>query len=137
MPQKPPLELKISEDGSSTLYRPDLDEHYHSIHGAVQESTHIFINAGLKHCSEQTVHILEIGFGTGLNVLLTMFNAENRQIVYHSIEKFPVAPEIIEHINYPEILGEKARIWFDKIHEASWNIEVEITPLFILNKIEP
>ena len=132
----PFLEIKISEDGSSTLYRPDLDEHYHSVHGAIQESMHIFIDAGLKQCTEHPINILEIGFGTGLNALLTMLNAEDLSITYHSIEKYPIDFEIISLINYPEILSNKAKTWFDKIHEASWNIEHNITQTFILQKIK-
>ena len=134
--QTPFLEIKISEDGSSTLYRPDLDEHYHSIHGAIQESMHIFIDAGLRQYSERQINILEIGFGTGLNTLLTILETENASVNYHSIEKFPVEYEIINLINYPEILGNKAKIWFDKIHEVSWNIEHKITPTFNLQKIK-
>ena len=130
------LELKISEDGSSTLYRPDLDEHYHSIHGAIQESMHIFINAGLKQCKNRPLHILEIGFGTGLNVLLTMLNTENIPVIYHSIEKFPIGDDIIKLINFPEILGDKAKVWFNKIHKVSWNVEHNIALIFTLQKIE-
>ena len=134
--QTPFLEIKISEDGSSTLYRPDLDEHYHSIHGAIQESMHIFIDAGLKQCSERQINILEIGFGTGLNTLLTILETENILVNYHSIEKFPVGNETINQINYPEILGNKSKIWFDEIHEVSWNNEHKITPIFNLQKMK-
>ncbi len=71
---KQELRLAITEDGSSTIYNHSKQEHYHSIHGAVQESIHVFINAGLQHMlkSRQKLSILEIGFGTGLNALLTL-----------------------------------------------------------------
>jgi tRNA U34 5-methylaminomethyl-2-thiouridine-forming methyltransferase MnmC len=131
------INIKITEDGSSTLYRPDIDEHYHSIHGAVQESMHVFINAGLKKCSSNSLKIMEIGFGTGLNALLTLLNADNKQIVYHAIEKYPLNNQILEAINYPKIINSgKSANYFKKIHETPWNHEYEIEPHFKLTKIK-
>ena len=131
------ITVKITEDGSSTLYCPDLDEHYHSIHGAVQESMHVFIDAGLKKCSSDSLKIMEIGFGTGLNVLLTILNADNKKITYHTIEKIPLKNDIIKEINYPYIINsEKAKNYFKKIHETHWNRECKIDTNFILKKIE-
>jgi len=69
-------QIKYTEDGSTTLYVPEIDETYHSVHGAIQESMHIFIDAGFKECKEQNINILEIGFGTGLNAFLTLIEAE-------------------------------------------------------------
>ena len=60
-------ELKITADGSHTLFIPGLDETYHSRHGAIQESLHVFINAGLRYVNRKNIKVLEIGFGTGLN----------------------------------------------------------------------
>ena len=128
---------KITEDGSTTLYRPDLDEHYHSIHGAIQESMHVFIEAGLKKCKSDSLKILEIGFGTGLNALLTMINANKKHIVYHSIEKFPLEKNIVEKLNFPSIINSTVSVnWLKKIHETKWNKEYEIEPWFKLKKIE-
>lgn len=56
--------LQTTDDGSHTLYVPELDEHYHSTHGAIQESMHVFIDAGLRHCTSEEINLLEIGFGT-------------------------------------------------------------------------
>jgi tRNA U34 5-methylaminomethyl-2-thiouridine-forming methyltransferase MnmC len=63
--------LVKTSDGSHTLYVPELDEHYHSVYGAVQESEFIFINNGFDSCDTDPLNILEVGFGTGLNALLT------------------------------------------------------------------
>jgi len=131
------LLIKITDDGSTTLYLPDLDEHYHSIHGAIQESMHVFIEAGLKHCKSNGLKIMEIGFGTGLNTLLTILNSDSKQIVYHAIEKYPLKNNIIKSINYPTLISSEAsKKYFKKIHDATWNKEVEITPTFKLKKIE-
>ena len=67
------LEIRQTKDGSNTLFVPDLNEHYHSVHGALQESQHVFIKQGLEHVLEQKkdIKILEVGFGTGLNAILT------------------------------------------------------------------
>lgn len=131
------IEIKLTEDGSTTLYRPDLNEHYHSIHGAIQESKHVFIEAGLKKCQSDSLKILEIGFGTGLNAFLTMLYADNKKIIYHSIEKYPLAKNIVEKINFPHIINSpESKKWFQKIHEIPWNTECEIEPWFKLKKIE-
>ena len=102
--------IKLTKDGSHTLYNCDIDEHYHSSYGAVQESEHIFISAGLGEIVEKglsTVNILEIGTGTGLNVLLTLLRYSNSglHINYDGVELSP--PEIgeISQLNYPDLLG--------------------------------
>ena len=64
--------IEITEDGSHTLYLPELDEHYHSTHGAIRESLHVYLEAGLHHCHKEEINLLEIGFGTGLNAFLTL-----------------------------------------------------------------
>ncbi|MGM0375561.1 MAG: tRNA (5-methylaminomethyl-2-thiouridine)(34)-methyltransferase MnmD [Bacteroidota bacterium] len=133
----PAIEKRISEDGSSTLYRPDIDEHYHSIHGAIQESEHIFIRAGLDYFTGQDVSILEIGFGTGLNALLTLMIRNGRHIRYHAIEKWPLDEDLMAGINYPECLSSKnpeAEKHFRKLHESHWNQTSCITPWFTLLK---
>lgn len=110
----PGTQIIRTADGSCTLYREDLDETYHSIHGALAESIHVYIDNGLARLkSEKDIHILEIGLGTGLNALLTMDHAEEGQnIHYYSIEPFPVDAEIImdyykqfaiKPINYPSL----------------------------------
>lgn len=133
----PIIEPRISEDGSSTLYRPDIDEHYHSIHGAIQESEHVFIRAGLDYLTHQNVSILEVGFGTGLNALLTMIYRNGRNIQYHAIERWPLDKELIAKINYPDCLSSKTREtenYFRILHESPWNQETPIAPWFNLIK---
>ncbi|MDK2842656.1 MAG: hypothetical protein PWQ17_2162 [Anaerophaga sp.] len=133
----PGLILKTSEDGSSTLYRPDIEEHYHSIHGAIQESMHVFINAGLMHHPAKHLNILEVGFGTGLNALLTLINIKDHKIYYHAVEKYPLPGELVSKINHPQhIQNVHAKTYFDQLHKAPWNSIVEITPEFSLYKEE-
>jgi len=98
----------ITQDGSLTLFHEQTGEHYHSTFGAIQESEHIFINAGLQALTNplQTINILEIGLGTGLNALLTMRWAgrQHRAVHYSGVEAFPPDLELLETLNYPEIL---------------------------------
>lgn len=131
-------ELRISEDGSSTLYRADLDEHYHSFHGAIQESMHVFIEAGLKKATQKSaLNILEVGFGTGLNALLTMLYVPERLVHYHALEKYPVATDLTAAINYPQLLGgDEVRRSFNAMHACAWGQEVAIQPQFLLTKQE-
>ena len=130
----------LTEDGSSSLFVEDLNEHYHSIHGAVQESLHIFIRAGLQ--SEivrnlQTINILEIGFGTGLNALLTYFSALEtyNKIRYTTIEPYPLTLEEIQLLNYPDFIENlSASSIFQQIHENSWEQMNEFAQHFSLCK---
>ncbi len=130
-------ELKVTEDGSHTLFVPEIDECYHSTHGAIQESRHIFIEAGLKHCANPEISVLEVGFGTGLNAFLTLLEAEKsgRQIHYISLEKYPVEVEKALQLNYPGKLAPDKRPLFEQMHTAKWNIEIQLTPFFTFRKI--
>ena len=131
-------EIKLTEDGSHTLFVSEIDECYHSTHGAIQESQHIFIEAGLMRCSKQEMQVLEIGFGTGLNAFLTLLEAEGRgnQIKYTALEKYPVEIEKANQLNYPEVLASDKRLFFEQMHAAPWDIVVKITPSFSLLKME-
>ncbi len=131
-------ELRLTEDGSHTLFVPAIDESYHSTYGAIQESRHIFIEAGLKHCPKQYVRVLEIGFGTGLNAFLTLLEAEvsGKQIHYTSLELYPVEVSKALQLNYPEELAPEKRQIFEKLHTSAWNEEIPTTPSFTLKKIE-
>ncbi|MDQ1771274.1 tRNA (5-methylaminomethyl-2-thiouridine)(34)-methyltransferase MnmD [Labilibaculum sp. A4] len=131
-------ELKITEDGSHTLFVPELNEHYHSTHGAIQEAMHVYLNAGFNFCKQDPIHILEIGFGTGLNCFLTLIEAEkqNRTVIYHSIELYPIKKEHIQSLNYTDQIEGSDRDVFFKLHQAAWNKEVEITKTFTLNKLQ-
>jgi len=129
-------ELILTEDGSNTLYVPEIDECYHSSHGAIQESRHIFIEAGLKHCSKKEIKVLEIGFGTGLNAFLTLIEAEgsSKKIHYTSLEKYPVEIEKALQLNYPEELSPENRNVFEKLHTSEWNQDIQINSSFKLKK---
>ena len=97
-------ELRLTSDGSPTLYVPELDETYHSMHGSVQEAQHVFIQNGLTYIRSDTkqVKILEVGFGTGLNALLTALYAKENALSVHyvGLEAYPVEEEIWKAINY-------------------------------------
>lgn len=131
-------EFFVTEDGSHTLFVPEIDECYHSSHGAVQESMHIFIKTGLKQCAKQEINILEIGFGTGLNAFLTMLEAEKTQkmIHYTTLELFPVETEKACRLNYPELVSPENKSAFEQLHTSSWNERIQITQHFELLKIE-
>lgn len=115
-----------------------MNEHYHSIHGAVQESVFIFIRNGFDFCKANPVDIFEVGFGTGLNALLTAIksNEGNRRVSFTSIEKYPLGSDIIKSLNHGEYAGEEGKKIFDSIHSAPWNIESQITRNFYLKKNE-
>jgi tRNA U34 5-methylaminomethyl-2-thiouridine-forming methyltransferase MnmC len=100
MPTAGERHITQSADGSTTLWVPGLDEHYHSIHGALTESQHVFIEAGLKAIGTSNVHILEVGLGTALNARLTLDQAQQdgRTIAYDALEKFPLTKEEIEAV---------------------------------------
>ncbi len=138
---KPDFERKIitTTDGSNTLFVPGLNEHYHSIHGAIQESEHVFIKNGLQRFPDfSEISILEIGFGTGLNVLLTWLRAReyNMKIKITSIEKYPLIPEEFNKLNYSLKLGTEANKIFQKIHTSLWDEYVQIATGFQLKKQE-
>ena len=139
--------LKTTADGSLTLYVPDLDEHFHSMNGAVQESQHVYIAAGLSHYIRTTypanrtveggmqagINALEFGFGTGLNAFLTALEAEKHRIMirYLALEKFPLPPDITNQLNY----SAANRPLFHDIHRSEWGIPVSISPYFSLQKL--
>jgi len=130
--------LIITADGSHTIFVPEMNEHYHSIHGAIQESQFIFIDNGFEASAANPVRILEIGFGTGLNVFLTALKSlvQSRAVFYTSIEKYPLSSEITENLNYCGYTGEDSKELFRLIHSSPWNADVFLRKDFILRKIE-
>jgi tRNA U34 5-methylaminomethyl-2-thiouridine-forming methyltransferase MnmC len=131
-------QLFKTEDGSHTIFVPEMNEHYHSIHGAVQESMHIFINSGLNFCTADPINIFEVGFGTGLNALLTAVgNKESNRIInYTSIEKYPVEKDLLNKLNYNRFAGDSGKEIFLSIHSAEWGCKTQITDNFFLLKIK-
>lgn len=132
------ITLEPTADGSNTLYVPELNEHYHSVKGALTESAHIFIQMGLNHAQAANPRVLEIGFGTGLNAFLTLLEAEKKQRAIHftSIERFPLSEDIVRKLSYPETIAPEECEKFYALHTAPWNQEVKISPYFTLHKIE-
>jgi len=132
------VELKITSDGSHTLFVPEINETYHSTHGSIQESMHIFIETGLRQCKKTEISILEIGFGTGLNAFMTLLEALKINIIIHytTLELYPVEVEKAILLNFPEILSSENRNLFEKLHTSKWNEEVQINSNFLLNKIK-
>jgi tRNA U34 5-methylaminomethyl-2-thiouridine-forming methyltransferase MnmC len=135
------MNLVITGDGSHSIYLPGCNEHYHSSYGAITESLHVFIRSGL-HCfpSHADVSILEIGFGTGLNALLTCVDciAQKRTIRYHALEKYPLDHSIISQLNYPSLLNpdQQPERLFNDMHRLPWNEMHEVAPGFRLQKIQ-
>ncbi|GHA28305.1 hypothetical protein GCM10007103_07360 [Salinimicrobium marinum] len=135
-------EIITTADGSSTIFLPDWDEHYHSKHGAVQEAYHVFIKTGLEHFkqipgSPESISILEIGFGTGLNALITLFEGRKNtsEINYTGVEAYPVSSEETKQLNYSFLFSEDdSEVLFQKLHEAPWEEKTNISDLFYLHK---
>lgn len=129
------LEIRQTKDGSDTLYVPGLDEHYHSSHGAIAESVHVFINAGFLAIGKPTINILEIGFGTGLNALLTLQESlkKHKEVHYTALEKHPLHPDMAKSLNYPALLGNLPDYY--QIHDCPWGRNEQITSEFTLCKI--
>ena len=136
----PVFRLEATGDGSHTLFVPELDEHYHSVNGAIRESMHVFIQAGLQQLSQKkSVRLLEIGFGTGLNALLTLLDAQERGVSIHytAIDLYPLPLSVTALLNYPQRLNMPGTAhFFEQLHAAPWEREIAITPFFTLLKRE-
>lgn len=130
-------EIIQTQDGSTTIFLPDWDEHYHSKHGAIQEAYHVFIHAGFDLFKNQDISILEIGFGTGLNAFITFLEAEktNQIIDYVGVEAYPVEISEALMMNYvSELKVETKQQDFNKMHEINWEEKHKIDNNFCLTK---
>ena len=131
----------VTKDGSHTVSIPALNVTYHSHHGAVQESTHVFIKAGLLPLmSHQTpvIHVLDVGLGTGLNALLTVMESEatGKRIHYTAIELYPLELEEVKQLNYCSHLNRNdLQPVFEKIHVGDWGKEITISKYVTLKKL--
>lgn len=142
--------IQETEDGSKTIFIEDLNETYHSKHGAVQEALHVFIKNGLKHFeyNNHLIRIIEIGLGTGLNAFITLLEAEkfNKPIEYVGIEKYPVLDEEFELINffddvfkfYPELQERREEFidYYNQLFYCEWEKWKVISPSFKIKKVE-
>ena len=134
-------EIKTTNDGSKTLFISELNENYHSHHGALQEAEHVFIKNGLNLINDYEINILELGFGTGLNVLVTinehLKTDKNHIIHYFTLEKYPINESEIENLAYFEHFDNvELKNIYQKIHQSEWEKSVEIIPGFHLHKIQ-
>ncbi len=135
----PEIQLIETGDGSHSLLNVALNETYHSRHGAMQESLYVFIKQGLdfyntKYQSEN-IHVLEVGFGTGLNAWLSFQYAKKHSVLvnYTSLETYPLPHALWKQLVYADEVDRK---YFDALHEAVWNAEVKLHPFFVLHKRE-
>ena len=132
------MQIITTQDGSHTLFSEAFNEIYHSRYGAIQEGMHVFIKSGLEHLNLPTLKIFEVGFGTGLNALLTMIEADKREIKieYETIELYPVPIETIKELNYTRQPGyEFCYVPYHTLHLCAWNESHEVTPNFRFKKI--
>lgn len=137
------MQIITTSDGSHTLLSEQFNEIYHSRHGAIQESEHVFLKAGLEASlqqkkGEERIRIFEVGFGTGLNALLTMLRAEkkNLKVEYETVELYPVPIEIIKQLNYPQQLNFAYCYGpYHTMHLVRWDEWHELTPYFHFRKI--
>ena len=128
----------LTDDGSHSLMSETFGDSYHSKFGAIQESQHVFIDAALNYQTAKgltDLTILEVGFGTGLNALMTICAAEkqNLTIHYHTFEKYPLSIEQANDLNYAEKLNCPDAL-FKELHACNWNENVQLTPHFSFQK---
>lgn len=134
------MEKEIIEtgDGSMSLYLPEWDENYHSKHGAIQEAYHVFIRSGLDLFADgEDISILEMGFGTGLNSMISFLETQRRglNVEYVGLEAYPLALETILKLNHlRQLEAEKFKTSYHRILEAEWDCKVEIHKNFSLHK---
>ena len=132
-------DLLLSEDGSSTLLSKKFGVTYHSRHGALRESEHVFIHAGLDYIlkEQKEIHIFEMGFGTGLNAYLSLIYALKHQIQiqYAAYELHPLPRTLAKQLNYTELLPEYANL-FQLLHDIEWNKLQKLHPNFSILKEE-
>ncbi|GAB3951379.1 tRNA (5-methylaminomethyl-2-thiouridine)(34)-methyltransferase MnmD [Spirosoma harenae] len=132
------VRLIVTADGSHTAINQILDKTYHSIHGAYQESQRVYIELGLLAAFEKfkdaELHVFEMGFGTGLNALLTAHEAikHQRRVFYTAIEAYPMYLDDAHQLNYDEQLGTN---YLKSLHESPWNQPVVINPYFTITKL--
>jgi len=129
--------LVNTSDGSNTFYLPDLEEHFHSINGAIQESEHVYIGSGLRALPNKRLSILEVGFGTGLNAWLTLLEiaASDRKAEYYALELFPLSETEYLQLNYAEDKPEMEKNIFLELHRCPWEKKTELTQGFSITKL--
>ncbi len=136
--EKELVEIVKTKDGVDTLFNNTINEHYHSIHGSLQESIHVFIKNGLLAVNKNLpeIKILEMGFGTGLNAILTYRENQvlQKHIHYTTVEAFPLPPAITDKLNYFDFLGKPLQPFFQRMHACNWFENVTFGD-FVLHKL--
>ncbi|MFS4416710.1 tRNA (5-methylaminomethyl-2-thiouridine)(34)-methyltransferase MnmD [Maribacter sp. 2307ULW6-5] len=130
-------EVIVTADGSKTIQIKDWNEQYHSKHGAFQEAYHVFIAHGLRRFKARSINIMEVGFGTGLNALITLLEAPrlDLRVTYTGVEAYPVSLQEVSQLNHVERL--EAQEWkeaYDLMHQGAWQVPLDIAPHFVLEK---
>lgn len=132
-------ERKVIEtaDGSKTIFVPAMNEQYHSLNGAITESDYVFLEKGFRYHPAVFPNVFEVGFGTGLNALLTALEAEKLQkhTHYTSIEKYPISDNELKLLDYGKNLSAKATNMYYKLHSAAWETDIRISEFFVLHKL--
>ncbi|MFI3268172.1 MAG: tRNA (5-methylaminomethyl-2-thiouridine)(34)-methyltransferase MnmD [Rikenellaceae bacterium] len=123
-------EIIDTDDGSKSVKHHLFQDTYHSVSGALQESLYVYIESGLKFIDRKEIKVFEMGFGTGLNMLLTIdYALENDvQIDYHTVELFPLALEVIENMGFEKFCTKQCYEVFLEAHKLAWNNE---KPVFL------
>ena len=130
-------EIITTSDGSKTIQIKDWNEQYHSKHGAIQEAYHVFIKHGLSLFKNESISILEIGFGTGLNALISLLEAPNHclNIEYTGVEAYPIKKDELRQLNYiTELKADVFAEHFKLMHQSSWEEKIYISDYFQLKK---
>ena len=127
--------IVTTNDGSHSFFVPAINENYHSKHGAIVEAEHVFIKNGFSAVNKIKLNILEVGFGTGLNALLTRQQADNKKVYvnYHTIELYPVAQNDYLQLNFTELIGLEKDTFLD-LHKTPWEAEHKISDYFSITK---
>lgn len=130
-------EILITGDGSRTIHMPELNESYHSTHGALQEALHVFISNGLDLIDSKKIKVFELGFGTGLNAILTYrySNKKNTKIHYVGVEAFPVDKELMKELEYTSFLENGELDIFQKMHESNWGEKIVLSDTMSFEKV--
>lgn len=124
-----------TDDGSASIYAPAFDASYHSTHGALQESRHVFVAAGLAHVApgKDVVHVLECGFGTGLNLFASLAWVAGRDIKldYTGLEAFPLSPALLSATDYGSLPGLAPLVrlspkLISDVHASTWPSDLEL-----------
>jgi len=133
-------EFKIikTRDKSDTIFVKRYNEIYHSSHGALNESKHVFIQSGLQFIQLEKIRIFEVGFGTGLNAILSYLESLKKdiKIEYTGIELYPLDPELIDKLNFTDFIPKNEQAVFQLIHHSEWNKKNKLAPNFTFTKIQ-